>query len=222
MPQAECSVDECDRRAKSRGWCSSHLEKWRRYGSPTHVPPRTARLRARVEAGVKACLSCGEVKSFTEFFADAARADGRKDLCKACCTASSARWRERNPEKVDRQRRAWYESRTDAQRLRDLESVADWKRRHPEKVREYIHRRRAAKASSEVGEIDLDALWDLCGGACPDCNAEIRRDAAWGTPEFASLDHIIPLSVGGPHTQGNVRYTCLPCNLRKGATVPSN
>jgi len=29
-----CSIETCDREASSRGWCSSHYNRWRRYGDP--------------------------------------------------------------------------------------------------------------------------------------------------------------------------------------------
>lgn len=31
-----------------------------------------------------------------------------------------------------------------------------------------------------------------------------------------SLDHILPLSLGGPHSASNLQLTCLQCNLEKG------
>jgi len=31
-----CSIDECDKPAKSYGWCNSHYERWRKHGDPTH------------------------------------------------------------------------------------------------------------------------------------------------------------------------------------------
>jgi|SRR5690606_28541254 len=216
-----CSVQGCRRSIKARGWCSSHLEKWRRYGDPEHVPLRTARLRARLALGEKACGRCGEVKPFAEFSADSRRADGVRGVCKSCAKLSQSEWVSRNREKVRRgvnaRRAAW----SPEQRAAANAASAAWKRANPEKVRDYVHRRRAAKAATECGPIDYGALWDECSGSCPDCGTLIDRRAPWGSAEFASLDHIVPLSAGGPHAQHNLRYTCLPCNLRKSAKVPA-
>lgn len=222
MISSTCSVGECDRKAKSRGWCASHLEKWRRYGDPLHVPPRTARLFNRVAGGAKVCRGCGRELAFTEFYSDPHRADGHKDSCKGCSNSEVRQWEALNPERVATYRRKRHQEKSEAQRIKDLGYVSEWKRQNPEKVRDYIHRRRAAKASVGAGEIDLDELWVQCEGFCPDCGLSISREAPWGTPEFASIDHILPLAVGGAHTQENVRYTCLPCNLRKGAKVLSS
>lgn len=38
-------------------------------------------------------------------------------------------------------------------------------------------------------------------------------------PRTASLDHIIPLSKGGPHCEANVQCACLRCNVRKRARL---
>lgn len=38
-------------------------------------------------------------------------------------------------------------------------------------------------------------------------------------PRTASLDHIIPMSKGGPHCEANVQCACLRCNMRKQARL---
>jgi hypothetical protein len=35
-----CSIPECDGRVSARGWCSSHYNKWARWGDPLHVVER--------------------------------------------------------------------------------------------------------------------------------------------------------------------------------------
>ena len=47
------------------------------------------------------------------------------------------------------------------------------------------------------------------GNRCQDCGKR------FSTSEL-SLDHVIPLSRGGPSTWENVVCACLPCNVRKG------
>lgn len=34
-----CSVDDCDKGARKRGWCEYHYLNWRRHGDPAWVPP---------------------------------------------------------------------------------------------------------------------------------------------------------------------------------------
>jgi hypothetical protein len=53
---AECSVDECDRPVKARGWCMTHYVRWRKNGDPG-----PAQIKARSYADVD-CLVDGCAK----------------------------------------------------------------------------------------------------------------------------------------------------------------
>lgn len=49
---------------------------------------------------------------------------------------------------------------------------------------------------------------------CYMCHRRLGRDEI-------VLDHVIPLSRGGPHCESNLRVACAPCNLRKGDKLPA-
>lgn len=38
--------------------------------------------------------------------------------------------------------------------------------------------------------------------------------------EWAEIEHVKPLALGGPHILANLRPSCGPCNRRKGAHWP--
>lgn len=92
-----------------------------------------------------------------------------------------------------------------------------WHKANAEANRQRSHARRELERTG-VG-IDIDLLWSMSDGRCPDCGTAIYRSAKFRQPGFGSVDHIVPLSKGGAHSQDNVRLTCLPCNLSKGAKI---
>lgn len=63
-------------------------------------------------------------------------------------------------------------------------------------------------SSAEVFERD--------GWVCGICDEAIERELSHPDPRSCSLDHIIPLSLGGEHSQANTRAAHLDCNVRRG------
>jgi len=43
--------------------------------------------------------------------------------------------------------------------------------------------------------------------ACPECGVVAKM----------TVDHIVPIAQGGTNEPGNLRWMCLPCNVKKGA-----
>ncbi|MCW5951966.1 MAG: HNH endonuclease [Propionibacteriaceae bacterium] len=39
MAQTICSIDGCDSRARARGWCTKHYQRWQDHGDPTYERP---------------------------------------------------------------------------------------------------------------------------------------------------------------------------------------
>lgn len=87
--------------------------------------------------------------------------------------------------------------------------------------------RRGAKLTRKARQIGVEneyvnpiSVFDRDGWRCHICNRATPR-ALRGTckPRAPELDHIIPLSLGGPHTYANTACSCRECNGRKGATV---
>jgi 5-methylcytosine-specific restriction endonuclease McrA len=53
----------------------------------------------------------------------------------------------------------------------------------------------------------------LCGGPIP-------PEARWPDPRFGTIDHRVPLSLGGRHVWGNVQAAHLRCNMSKNTKHP--
>jgi 5-methylcytosine-specific restriction endonuclease McrA len=108
---------------------------------------------------------------------------------------SIAMWRAKNPERAK-------------------EYLAAWRANNPDRVKHYfkntLHRRRSQMTGSPG--ISFNAWARLIArhrGCCAYC----------GQPplpgEILELDHVVPLSRGGKHSEGNILPACNTCNVRK-------
>lgn len=129
-------------------------------------------------------------------------------------------WRTANPNLVRAAKSAWEAANYERHRETSRESSRRFKKANPNKRRADDLRRRARKQAASVGVVDLAALWNEQGGICALCSLPIDRELAWPHPLSASVDHIFPISKGGPHAQDNLQWVHLIENIRKGASVP--
>jgi 5-methylcytosine-specific restriction endonuclease McrA len=94
----------------------------------------------------------------------------------------------------------------DKDRECNLKACASYRKNHPDRRLEIKRNRRAAKLSS--GTITTEQ-WELvkeaAGHCCVACHRALKL----------SMDHIIPLVKGGPHTIENIQPLCHSCNSRK-------
>ncbi len=81
--------------------------------------------------------------------------------------------------------------------------------------------RRAANASAVVGaeraahrESAMRQLVRKHGGRCALCDEPVSFKP--GTPRYATIDHVRPLSRGGLDAPSNWQLACHECNQRKG------
>lgn len=88
------------------------------------------------------------------------------------------------------------------------------RRKNIEIYREYINRRRARIKGSVVERIDRSAIYKRDSGRCHICGAKVSRKV-W------HLDHLIPVSLGGPHVASNVAVACPGCNQKRSNTGPA-
>jgi 5-methylcytosine-specific restriction endonuclease McrA len=93
------------------------------------------------------------------------------------------------------------------------ESRKKWKRAGKAK-------RRAAARGSDAERFDPFEIFDRDGWRCHLCGVKTVK-AKRGThhPLAPELDHIIPISKGGPHTRANTACSCRRCNHAKGCEI---
>lgn len=91
-----------------------------------------------------------------------------------------------------------------------------------ERRRANYQKRRALKSAVPAADIVPDEIFERDGWRCGLCGGMIDRSARWPAPESASLDHMVPLSIGGHHVPDNVQAAHLSCNVRKGNRVSAD
>jgi hypothetical protein len=85
------------------------------------------------------------------------------------------------------------------------------------RVRDRIRssRRRAVARAVESERVDRDLVGNRDRWRCGICRRAIDRGLTWPDQASASLDHVVPLSEGGPHTYANTRIAHLACNVTR-------
>lgn len=191
---------------------------------------------------MKACRLCRETKPLDDFHRMKSSPDGRQYRCKTCALEVAKRYdkanierrrisaqarRNENPEDARQRLRDWRALNPDRDReLRRIwrnanpekasAAIQRWWKAHPDKRAFYDRQRRAILAGATIGPVDLDALWT---GTCGICREPLDQTRRHPDPLSQSLDHIIPLILGGSHEQSNLQWTHLRCNIRKGARL---
>lgn len=120
----------------------------------------------------------------------------------------SRRWHESNPEKVRRSQRDYYYRNKETR----LENRRRWARQNPDKVAQQNETRRAREAGVAVEEIDYKRIYIRDHDICYLCGGKVKKSER-------HLDHVIPLSRGGAHSEDNIRVTHARCNLKKGTKL---
>lgn len=83
--------------------------------------------------------------------------------------------------------------------------------------RDNYHRRRATAYGAPYGaRAFLSDVIQRDGTVCSLCSEPVDLALEWPDPLSKSLDHEMPLSLGGAHEFSNCRLAHLRCNVRKG------
>ncbi len=149
-----------------------------------------------------------------------------------------------NAESVSAQQHAWYEanrdriraewraSQTPEQRVVARQRSREWLAANPERRAEQrrrerpevrtaaFRRRRERKLAVPSDRVTVKELLTGQGFACYLCGDPIDPVIKHPDPASPSVDHVIPLALGGTGLRENLRAAHLRCNLKKGAAHP--
>ena len=126
-----------------------------------------------------------------------------------------------DPEKREKARRAgaeWRKSPKGKQYMKDYRK--EWYKKNSHLAIRTVTRRRARKRSNGFEYYSLEEAIALYGTKCHICAKDIdlnspRKIGADGWQESLQLDHIIPISKGGPDILDNVRPAHARCNMTR-------
>lgn len=120
-------------------------------------------------------------------------------------------WRDRNPEKVT--------EIEEARRDQKNEYYREWSKTERGKLlRKEAELRRVALKMSADCDVTASLLQKMQQETplCVLCGIIlVYGEGSHTDPDYANLDHIVPLATGGPHTSNNLRYICRSCNIKR-------
>lgn len=173
------------------------------------------------------CLRCNRVRirAVQRRHKDRYNARSREHYAanKEAILAQQQEYREANIERIreyDRERyaanpagrrehtRRWIEIPENAERVRQQRRQAYYDNRDLHLDRQTQARINAAGFNADFEPISRRDVWESYGGDCGICGDPVPF-------EDMELDHIKPISKGGPHLYSNVQPAHKPCNSRK-------
>lgn len=136
-----------------------------------------------------------------------------------------ARWRDENRERKAASDKAWVEANKERKRATDAayraankeriaEYLREWHKANPRAKIEYKARRRARRAEVEVQPYTRTEIFERDGGRCRGCAKGLENKS-----HGFEIDHIVPISLGGPDIPANVQLMCRSCNRRKATRL---
>ncbi len=159
----------------------------------------------------KRCQTCHQDKPRDQFYRNRRYADGLMQACKDCqsvkaCTICHLV----KPLDEFYTRRAAADGHLGRCKTCMQQQQKAFRAAHPEYVRQqYEAKRRARKRrAGKIEPIDRDYVYKRDQGICSLCGRKVRK-------QDMSIDHIVPLSLGGAHCLTNVTLVHLQCNTRK-------
>lgn len=188
----------------------------------------------------KVCKECGVEKAITCFGKHSVEKDGIRSKCKQCqkeynlkrytekkdiISEKAKLYYQKNSDEIYKATRKWQIENADKAILMKRKSYIKHRDRYLIEQREYRktdiskasvrnahNKRRVVSKDSNVRTIFIHNMRTL-STSCFYCGCSIDKDNM-------HIDHYVPLSKGGAHSEDNLVASCATCNLQKGAKMP--
>lgn len=222
MPKI-CLVEGCGRRTKARGYCCNHSERIKKYGDPLAQHPRFKVDGKRLEHSL--CAHCGKPVPPDFYFSNVCshrcyhRHRKGRPLTIGCAICGSHF--EPNSGRVTcsalcavaRKQQTLATWNSDQQLANPL---------YNERRRLAQQRRRAKMLEAPVEKFLYREIAEHNGWLCRLCGEAVDQSVKHPHKMSGTIDHIIPLARGGPHTKANVQLAHRICNMRKSDRLHLN
>lgn len=111
----------------------------------------------------------------------------------------------------------------ECRRSHDRQVVKDWIADNPERYaelsRRWARKRRSSKLLVESEEYEHAEVFERDEWICQLCFSPVDSELKWPDRMSATLDHKIPLTLGGPDIRLNAQLAHYSCNSSKGHRV---
>lgn len=179
------------------------MRSWSRSFRQRH-PDRCRAIERRWRASHRTTVLAASRRYYQEhreYFLEHARRQYQRLKAEWACGGTRP---SQSPTQIAR-RRAYYERNKE----RHAQYRQAWAESHRHLEAETSQRRRARKRGARVEAVDREAIVQRDGSTCYLCGNGLR-------PSQVTLDHVVALTRGGPHSQDNLRVACRSCNSSKG------
>lgn len=174
----------------------------------------------------KKCARCHRIRPVAEFTNDRRQKDGMSRRCKECerelrlarlPAHKRAAAAKRQAEQEQRERLKGTPAYEEMRRARNREHQRRFHEQNPG-YSEAVRAKRLGALLVEV--IPPKEVFERDDWTCHICGELVPEDAPWRSPQEATLDHVVPLSLGGDHVRENLACAHRRCNSIKGTIAP--
>ncbi len=175
---------------------------------------------------VKRCYRCKNIKSIKDFYVCRSKPDGLQNSCKDCSRLNNRMWTSNNKEKVKEFKKKYYYGDIDTTRKHQRDvyarnsenrkaSIKKYRDSNPDKVKQWRWNRNY-KLRINTGDMQFltASEWNSIllkyNNTCLGCGMKSYK---------LTIDHVIPVSLGGTNTIDNIQPLCSKCNSKKHTKI---